>query len=355
MNSEKPLNQHDEIYCLDCEKYFANIEAYNLEHEKTVYKVLNKAHSYINQENSLQIISKILKTNKLLLSAIKEQQKEISELTKRLDIYEDSFKDVSFDCNIAIKNGEERLKNLGRCNLQFFPRKINFRIECKGDIKKDEKNKFQIDIIFPFKKANLKQCSIEKFNGCYLSQNISDIEGNSLSYNHCYYCYLEQNNSVISIKSLRDFSLPGKFEKKNINVILNGMLSFDSLIINFNAPIILFNILDKNFLCYENYQWKFIDDFIIIENDDFILNKNCMVNFIFENDGKVRIKGEHKYLGFEPNYSTLDEKDSLLDFVFLNKMYGLVEISKNGKYLAMNKDGDVYYQMGKTFYLVSNV
>ena len=77
MNSEKPLNQHDEIYCLDCEKYFANIEAYNLEHEKTVYKVLNKAHSYINQENSLQIISKILKTNKLLLSAIKEQQKEI--------------------------------------------------------------------------------------------------------------------------------------------------------------------------------------------------------------------------------------------------------------------------------------
>ena len=133
------------------------------------------------------------------------------------------------------------------------------------------------------------------------------------------------------------------------------MLSFNSLIINFNAPIILFNILDKNFLCYENYQWKFIDDFIIIENDDFILNKNCMVNFIFENDGKVRIKGEHKYLGFEPNYSTLDEKDSLLDIVFLNKMYGLVEISKNGKYLAMNKDGDVYYQMEKTFYLVSNV
>ena len=36
-------------------------------------------------------------------------------------------------------------------------------------------------------------------------------------------------------------------------------------------------------------------------------------------------------------------------------MYGLVEISKNGKYLAMNKDGDVYYQMEKTFYLVSNV
>ena len=45
---------------------------------------------------------------------------------------------------------------MGKCSLQFFPRNIHFRIECKGELEKDEKNKFQIDIIFPFRKANLK-------------------------------------------------------------------------------------------------------------------------------------------------------------------------------------------------------
>ena len=352
---EGPNKQSNEIYCLDCDKYFSNIDSYNLEHEKTVYKVLNKTHSYITKDNSLQIISKILKTNKLLLSAIKEQQNEISLLTKRLDLYEDSFKDVSFDCNIAIKNGEECIKNLGKCNLQFFPRKINFRIEYKGNIENEEKNKFQIDIIFPFKKANLKQCSIEKFNGCFLSQSIFDAEGSPLTYYHSYICYLEQNNSIITVKSLRDYSLSGKYEKKNLNIIINGMLSFDSLITDYNKKIILFNILDKAFLCYENYQWKFVDDFIIKDNDDYILNTNCLVNFIFENEDKVRIKGEHKYLGFEPNFSTLNEKESLLDIIFLNKMYGLVEISKNGKYLAMDKEGNVRYAKEKMFYLICNV
>ena len=72
------------------------------------------------------------------------------------------------------------------------------------------------------------------------------------------------------------------------------------------------------------------------------------------NDDKVRIKGEHKYLGFEPNFVTLNEKDSLFDINFLNKMYGLVEISKNGKNLAMDKEGNVCYVKEKMFYLVCN-
>jgi len=353
MDTKENSQLNDLIYCLDCDKYYKDIETYNLEHEKTVYKVLNQTHAYINQNNSLQIISKILKTDKLLLSAIKEQQKEIKDLTKRLDIYEDSFKDVSFNCNIVVKNGKEKIKNIGKCNLQFFPRKINFRLECKGDIEKDVKNKFQIDIIFPFKKANLTQCSFERFNGCYLSDEISDVEGNSLTYYHNYICYLEQNNFIISIKSLKDYLLPGKYEKKNINVILNGMLSFDSLICNFNNPVILFNILDKNFLCYENYQWKFIDNFINEENGE--INKNCLVNLIFENDEKIRIKGEHKYLGYEPNNATLDENESLFNINFLNKMYGLIEINKNGKYLSMDKDKNVCYSKEKMYYLVCNI
>lgn len=353
MNSKEPIKPKDIIYCIDCDKYFRDLEAYNLEHEKTVYKVLNKVHNYIDENNSFQIISKILKTNKLLLSAIKEQQKEIADLTKRLDIYEDLFKDISFDCNIILKNGKERIKNFGKCNLQFFPRKINFRLECKGDIEKDGKNKFQIDIIFPFRKVNLKQCSFERFNGCYLSDEISDVEGNSLTYYHSYICYLEQNNFIISVKSLKDYLLPGKYEKKNINVILNGMLSFDSLIINYNKPVILFNVLDKNFLSYDDFQWKYIDNFTYEENGE--INKNCLLSIIFEGDDKIRIKGENKYLGFGPNCATLDKNESLLDVNFLNKMYGLIEIKKNGQYLSMDKEGNVCYSKEKMFYLICNI
>lgn len=344
-----------EIYCLDCDKYYKNIELYNKEHEKTVYKVLNKTHNYIEEGNALKIISKILQSNKLLSSAIKEQQKEISDLTKRLDIYEDSLKDVSFDCNIVVKNGKKCIKNLGKCNLQFFPRNIFFKIECEGDIEKAQKSKFQIDIIFPFRKVNLKMCSIEKIEGCYLSQEILDSLGKPLMYYHNYISYIEQKNFIVSVKTFKDYMLTGKYEDQNINIILNGILSFDSLIGNFNYPIILFNILDKSFLCYENYEWIFKDNFT--NEEDGNLNKNCLIKFLInENDeNKVRIKGEHKYLGFELNYITMDENEALFDITFLNKMYGLVEISKKGKYLAQDKDGKVCFKQEKTFYLICNV
>jgi len=342
----------DEIFCLDCDKYYKNIDEFTKVHEKTVFKVLDQKHSYITEKNSFQLITDLFKSNKLLISAIKEQQNSIKELTKRLELYEDSLKDVSFDCNIIVKNGTKKLKNLGKCNLQYFPRNINFRIECKGDILKDEKNKFQIDIMFPFREINLKQCSIEKFTGCYFTQEISDTEGNITSYYHNYNCYLEQNkNCIISIKSIKDFLLPGKFEKQNINVIINGMISFESLFTNFDIPVIIYNILDKTFLCYENYQWKFVDEFIL-ENGD--INKNCLVNILIKDENKVQIKGEHKYIGFEPNYSTLDEKESLLDISFVNKIYGLVQFSKNGKFLAMDKNTNVFYGNEKTYYLICN-
>ena len=344
--------EKSEIYCLDCEKYFKNIDLFNNEHEKTVYKVLNKTHTYIDNNNSLKIISNLMKSNKLLSSAIKEQQKEIIELTKRLDIYEDSFKDVFFDCNIIVKNGKKKIKNMGKCSLQFFPRNIYFRIECKGDIENDEKNKFQIDIIFPFRQLNLKQCSIEKINGCYLSQELSDGDGNPFTYYHNYLSFIEQNKYIISVKSLRDYILPGKFEKQNINIVINGILSFNSLIGNSNAPLILYNILEKTFLCYEDYQWKFVDNFVDENND---LNKNCLIYFFINEDNKVHIKGEHKYLGFKPNYATSDEKESLLDINFLNKMYGLVEISKDGKYLTMEEGGKINYGTEKTYFLICNI
>ena len=348
---QENIKDKEEIYCLDCDKYFNNIKSFNEEHEKIVYKVLNKTHKYINAKCSLQIIAKLFKSNQLLSFAIKEQQKQITELSKRLDIYEDSFKDVFFDCNIIVKSGKKKFMNMGKCSLQFFPRNIYFRIECKGEFEKDEKNKFQIDIIFPFRQVNLKQCSIERLNGCYLTQEFSDGEGNSITYYHNYLTFIEQNNYIISVKSLRDYILPGKYEKPNINVTINGILNFNSLIGNVNVPIILYNILDKKFLCYEDYHWKFVDNFVN-ENDD--LNKNCLVYFLVNDDNRAYIKGEHKYLGFKPNYATSDEKESLLDINFLNKMYGLVEISKNGKYLTADEGGKISYRTEKTYFLICN-
>ena len=79
------------------------------------------------------------------------------------------------------------------------------------------------------------------------------------------------------------------------------------------------------------------------------------MTFIFENDDKIRIKGDHKYLGFEPNYATLDENESLLNINFLNKMYGLIEINKNGKYLSMDKERNVCYSKEKMYYLICNI
>ena len=354
MNKSKPVKkqENEEIYCLDCEKYFKDIKSFNEEHEKTIYKVLKKAHKYINEKNSLEIIGNLLKQNKLLLLTIKEQQNGLEELSKRLDIYEDSYKDIFLDCNVIVRNGKKNLLNMGKCSLQFFPRNIYFRIECKGDLLKDDKNKFQIDIIFPFRQLNLKQCSIEKINGCYLSQELSDGDGNPFTYYHNYLSFIEQNKYIISVKSLRDYILPGKFEKQNISIVINGILSFNSLIGNTNAPLILYNILEKTFLCYEDYQWKFVDNFVDENND---LNKNCLIYFFISEDNKVHIKGEHKYLGFKPNYATSDEKESLLDINFLNKMYGLVEISKDGKYLTMEEGGKINYGTEKTYFLICNI
>ena len=341
-----------EIYCLDCKRYFENMELFNEEHSKILYKVLNKKHNYITEDKALQYIGQFIKANDFLYDAVKEQQKQIKDLSKRLDMFEDLYKDIFFECNIEVKNGKENIKNLGKCYLQFFPRCINFKIECKGDIKNNDKNKFNIEIIFPFRKANIKQCFIEKIQGCASTQDISDAEGNNFTIFHNYSSFLEQKNSIISLKLLKNYCLPGKYEQKKINVIINGMLTFNSLIGNYNLPIILYNVLEKKFLCYEEFQWKFIDKFSF---DDGRINEKCLISLLIDENNKVLIKGINKYLGYKPNYSTSDEKEAQLDIYFVNKIYGLIEISKNGESLSMTEDGNITFNKEKTFYLICNI
>lgn len=352
MNPHADNIKENEIYCLDCKKYYKNKELFNEEHNKVLYQVLNKKHNFITEDKSLQYIGQFIKANDLLIDAIKEQQKQIKDLSKRLDLFEDSYKDIFFECNIVVKNGKEIIKNLGKCYLQFFPRCINFKIECKGEIKNHDKNKFNIDIVFPFRNANIKQCFIEKLQGCVANQELHD-DDNNITLFHNYSSYVEQKKSIISIKLYKNYYLPGKYEQKKINVIINGMLTFNSLTGNYNLPIILYNILDKKFLCYEEYQWKFIDNFILEDGE---INKKCLISLIIDDNNTICIKGMHKYLGYMPNYSTSNEKEAKLDINFVNKMYGLVEITKNGESLSMaGEDGNITFSKEKTFYLICNI
>ena len=342
----------NEIYCLDCKKTFKNIELFNEEHNKPVYQVLNKRHNYITSDKSLQYIGSFIRANECLINAIKEQQKQIKDISQRLDIFEDGYKDIFFECNIQVKNGKEIIKDIGKCSLQFYPRCINFKLECKGDIKTNNKNTFNIEIIFPFRKTNIKQCFIEKIQGCASNEEISDADGNSYTIFHNYSSYLEQKNSIISVKLLKNYCLQGKYEQKRINVVINGMLTFTSLIGNYNVPVILYNILEKKFLCYEEYQWKFIGNFT---NENGEVNDKCLISLLIDDNNIVKIKGMHKYLGFKPNYTTSDEKEAQLNISFVNKMYGLIEIGKDGKFLGMGEDGTAQFNQEKTFYLICNV
>ena len=79
------------------------------------------------------------------------------------------------------------------------------------------------------------------------------------------------------------------------------------------------------------------------------------ISILIHQENKVRIKGQYKYLGFKPNYTTSDDKESLLDFNFLNRMYGLIEISKNGKYLSMDENNKIKYGTEKTYFLICNI
>ena len=109
-----------------------------------------------------------------------------------------------------VKNGKTSIQDIGKCLLQFFPKSINFRIECKGDIQNNDKNNFKIEIIFPFRKAQIKQCYIEKILGCVYAQEIKDSDGNNFLICSNYSSFVAQKDSLISIKLLKNYSIPGK-------------------------------------------------------------------------------------------------------------------------------------------------
>lgn len=238
----------NEILCINCEKYYKNINSFKEEHDNNIiYNAIKKPHDYIEAKNTLEYIFKLQKNYDSLKEELQKKDKIINELVKRIELVEELNNDFFLECNIIVKNGKNVLKNIGTCFLNFISRCIYFRIECKGDIINNEKNIFNIEIIFPFRNAQIKQCSIEKLIGCVSCQEIkNDTDGNEYRFFESYSSYVEQKNSTVSIKLLKHYSTLGKFEQKKINVIINGTLIFNSLCIYLNKPLILYNIDKKN-------------------------------------------------------------------------------------------------------------
>lgn len=357
----------NEIFCVDCNKYYENINSFKEDHDNNLsYMIMKqktkKEHKVFETKNTLKYISQLNNNLLLLNEELQKKDKIINDLTKRIELIENLNNDFFLECNILIKNGKNIIKNIGTCFLNFISRCIYFRIECKGDILNNEKNNFNIEIIFPFRNAQIKQCSIEKLIGCVLCQEIkNDSDGNDYRFFESYSSYVEQKNSTISIKLLKHYSTQGKFEQKKINVIINGILIFNSLCVYLNKPLILYNIDKKKFFCYENYNWKFIDDFNL-ENG--LINENCLISLISEdnddnnNSQLIYIKGKYKYLGNNNrSLMTNDKKEAQLNIIFHNKLYGLVEIINNDNYsLSSDENGDIFFDKNeKVFYLICNI
>lgn len=348
----------NEIYCFDCNKYFPNIDLFNQEHNKTINKVIGIKHDFLKPELTLQYISNLTKKIKSLSEELEKKDQQIKEFSKRLELVEDLNKGFFVECNAQIRNGKNVIKNIGTCFLNFISRNINFRIECNKDILNKDKIKFNIEIIFPFRKAKTKQCYVERLFGCVSSKEIMDYEGNSVIIFDGYSSFVKQNNSIISINLLKNYETQGFFEKKKINVVINGTLIFDSLLSTNDKPIILFNVNKKKFLCYEK-NWKFIDNFIL-DDAPGIINERCLISLLIIDDKddnyerKIIIKGKHNYLGYKSN-STNNENEAILDMVYYNKAYGVIKIAKNGNYLSLDENGNIIFNKEENYYLLCNI
>jgi hypothetical protein len=340
------------VFCIECNKFFDDVESFNKEHDQVSYKVMNVKHNFLLQENCLEYIIKLISVNNKIIDSVNKQNLLIQQISSKLNYYEDSLKnDIFFECNVNIKNIENKIN--GKCLIHFFPKCIHFRIECKGDIIFTNKKEFIIEILFPFQKSNLKFSSIEKLQGCISSYKVLNTsEQETIVYNN-YSSLIEQNNYITSIKLLRNYFVTGYFEKKKIDISINGILTFSSFKFDLNLPFILFLIEEKKFLCYEQYQWKFIDNCFTNEGN---INENCIVylEINFEQN-EIYIKNKYKYLGNKPDFITSDKKNGKFNFNFLNQFYGIISIFNEGKYLSSSIQNLINLSNEQNNFLIYNI
>jgi len=342
------------VFCIDCNKYFDCLENYKKEHDdKISYQVMEIKHSYLLENNSLAYFAKLFSDNNKIINIINNQNNQIQTIAAKLNYYEDAFKnDVNFECNIRLKNIENKIK--GKCLIHFFPKCINFRIECGGNINFKGKKEFEIEIIFPFKQSEIKMSSIEKIKGCIFTQKVMNLsEQEAVIYNN-YSPAVIQNNYITSIKLLRNYYANGYLEKNNIDVIINGFLTFTSFRYDLNLPFILFNITQKKFISYENYQWKFSENCFL---EDGNINPNFLINLEMNLElNEIYVKNKYKYLKNEPNFVGTNKNEAKFHFNFINKFYGIITIDNKGLFLSADADtGMLKLCQEENYYIIYNI
>ena len=134
-----------------------------------------------------------------------------------------------------------------------------------------KKKEFEIEIISPFKKSEIKTSSIEKIQPCVSNQTVLNIsEQETIIFNN-YNPLIIQKDYITSFNLVRNYSTTEYLEQKRINVIINGMLIFTSFKYDLTFPFILYIITQKNLfiikIIYGNSViivfWKMVELIII--------------------------------------------------------------------------------------------
>ena len=80
----------NEILCINCEKYYKNINSFKEEHDNDIkYNAFKKPHYYIEAKNTLEYIFKLQKNYDLLKEELQKKDKIINELVKRIELVEE--------------------------------------------------------------------------------------------------------------------------------------------------------------------------------------------------------------------------------------------------------------------------
>ena len=344
---------NEKLFCIECKKYFKDKKEWDNEHNKVFDKVKNVKHNYLIEGNVLSYIFDLMSKNYENDQIINKQNIEISRIINKINFYEDSLKnDIFFETNINLKNIENKID--GKCLIHFFPKSVNFKIECNGDINFNGKKEFEIEILFPFKTAELKFCSIEKLQGCLSSKSVQNSSEEETIIFSNYSSIVNQKNKIISIKLLRNYYIIENLKKNKIDVSLNGTLTFSNYGFSVNEPLVLYNITQKNFLAYENYKWKFINN--CFSNDGKIKNE-CIIYLELNFESKeLYIKNKYNYLGNNGNFVAKEKNDAKYLFQFLNSFYGIITIVSNKKYLNSKiNDGSIELSDKASFFMIINI
>ena len=340
------------LFCLECKRYFENNKEWDEEHNKLYYKN-NIKHKFLIENNVLSYIFDIMTRNFENAQKIDILNLEIIKIKSKLNFYEDSLKnDVFFETNIKQKDIENKI--FGKCFIHFFPKSINFKIECKEFIEFNGKKDLELEILFPFKICEFKFCSIEKLQGCLSSKKVKNMSDDEISIISNYSSIVNQKNKMISINLLRNYCISENLPKNKLNISVNGSMTFSDFGLNFNKSFALYNINQKKFLSYNNNQWKFIEN--CFSKDGNIKNE-CIVDIElnFESN-EIYIKNQYKYLKNENNFVTQEKQNAKFLFQFLNSFYGIIAIISNNKYLNSNiNTGLVELSEKSSYFMMINI